>query len=257
MNTKNFSISWNDVVFENRNKEYGAYFIRSAYGNNVSKASTICVLFFGLLLIVVQWPLTSIPETHKRIVDPPLPFLFKKIKISTDHVRPQEAVKHKLNTKVIPTKVVTHEVAEPKPITTEEPGPIESGKSNELEILSDGSTINLPATPTIELQKTFDHAEVMPEFEGGLKALYKFLNRHLRYPAVARHQGQEGTVLVRFVVDATGTVTNIEIIRGVSGAIDHEATRVVALLPKWKPGRQHDSPVNVRMVIPIKFKLGD
>jgi protein TonB len=96
----------------------------------------------------------------------------------------------------------------------------------------------------------------MPQFEGGVQAMYRFLRRHLRYPRADQSIGLEGTVFVRFIIDVTGTVTGVEVIRGASGSLDKEAMRVISLMPKWKPGSQHGMPVNVRMVLPIKFELG-
>jgi protein TonB len=96
----------------------------------------------------------------------------------------------------------------------------------------------------------------MPEFEGGAKAMYKFLRKHLRYPRADQQMGFEGTVFVRFIIDITGTVTGVEVIRGVGGSLDKEAMRVIALMPKWKPGSQHGAAVNIRMVLPIKFEIG-
>ncbi len=83
--------------------------------------------------------------------------------------------------------------------------------------------------------------------------MLKFLIKNLRYPASARSIGQEGTVYVRFVVNNTGQVVDVEVVRGVSAVLDQEAMRVVALMKKWKPGMQHDIPVNVRMVIRLNF----
>jgi len=110
--------------------------------------------------------------------------------------------------------------------------------------------------PTVaEPPKFTDFAEVMPVYEGGLSAMIKFLTKNLRYPSSARMMGIEGSVYIRFVIDSHGAVTDVEVVKGINGALDKEAMRVTALMPRWKPGRQHNLPVNVRMVLPIKFKL--
>jgi len=85
--------------------------------------------------------------------------------------------------------------------------------------------------------------------------MLKFLSKNLRYPPSARNMGIEGSVFVRFVVNDRGHVVDVEVVKGVNAALDTEAARVVALMKKWKPGKQHDIPVNVRMVLPIKFEL--
>jgi protein TonB len=105
------------------------------------------------------------------------------------------------------------------------------------------------------LSAPVDFAEVMPQFEGGLKAMAKFVQKRMKYPNSARHIGMEGIVFVRFVVNVDGTVTDVEVVRGIYKDCDREAARVIALMPAWKPGMQNHSPVAVRMVLPIKFKL--
>jgi protein TonB len=87
--------------------------------------------------------------------------------------------------------------------------------------------------------------EEMPEFPGGVQALYEFINSKIRYPAIARENGIEGTVYVQFVVGADGTVSQVEVLRGPGGGLNEEAMRVVGLLPKWKPGKQRGKAVPV------------
>jgi protein TonB len=87
--------------------------------------------------------------------------------------------------------------------------------------------------------------------------MYKFISKNIHYPNSARNMGQEGTVYVRFVVNDVGQVVDVEVIKGVSAVLDKEATRVIALMKKWKPGKQHNIPVNVRMVLPIKFQINE
>ena len=132
-----------------------------------------------------------------------------------------------------------------------------SDQGNDVLISCGGGGVGIEevAQPIVQPAPTVDIAEVMPVFEGGTKALYKFLRKTLRYPKVAQQTGQEGTVLVRFIIDVTGVVTGVEVIRSVGGVLDKEASRVIGLMPNWKPGMQHGSPVNVRMVLPIKFEL--
>src|SRR5262249_20566920 len=145
----------------------------------------------------------------KKIADP-IPFVFTDIKIIYDQVKeqPKELVKPKMKSTAFPTKVVTHEVIETKPTEIMTTASTTQG-TGESVVPSEGKDIGSSVVPVVvEPPTTFDHAEVMPEFEGGLKALYRFLGKNLRYPVAARNQGQEGTVMVRFVVDYTGTITN-------------------------------------------------
>jgi TonB family protein len=113
-----------------------------------------------------------------------------------------------------------------------------------------------PGSPdTIPPVKIFTSVEQMPEFPGGLDALANFLRTNLQYPKEAQRNGIYGRVVVSFVVEKDGTLTNVKIARGIGGGCDEEAVRVVSISPKWKPGIQNNRPVRVAYSVPIKFTL--
>ena len=97
--------------------------------------------------------------------------------------------------------------------------------------------------------------ENMPEFPGGDIGLMKYIQKNVRYPAIAKEYNITGKVYVSFIVDKQGTVTNVKIVRGVDKNLDAEAVRVVKSLPKYKPGKQRGKPVRVMFTIPINFTL--
>ena len=97
--------------------------------------------------------------------------------------------------------------------------------------------------------------ENMPEFPGGDLGLMKFIQKNVKYPAIAKEYNITGKVYVSFIVDKTGQVTNVKIVRGVDKNLDAEALRVVKSLPKYKPGKQRGKPVRVMFTIPINFTL--
>ncbi len=97
--------------------------------------------------------------------------------------------------------------------------------------------------------------ENMPEFPGGDLGLMKYIQKNVRYPAIAKEYNITGKVYVSFIVDKQGTVTNVKIVRGVDKNLDAEAVRVVKSLPKYKPGKQRGKPVRVMFTIPINFTL--
>ena len=97
--------------------------------------------------------------------------------------------------------------------------------------------------------------EQEPEFEGGIEALYKYLAENIQYPEQAKADGVQGRVMVRFVVEPDGSVTNAEVVRGIREDCDQEALRVVQGMPNWKPGMVQGNPVRVNYNIPINFKL--
>lgn len=106
-----------------------------------------------------------------------------------------------------------------------------------------------------EEEKIFVKVEQMPEFPGGDAALIRFLATSVKYPQVAQENGIQGRVYISFVVDTDGSIINIVLARGVDSSLDKEAMRVVASMPKWKPGRQLDKPVKVSYTVPINFVL--
>lgn len=97
--------------------------------------------------------------------------------------------------------------------------------------------------------------EDMPAFPGGDLGLMKFIQRNVKYPPIAKEYNIEGKVYISFIVDKSGSVTNVKIVRGVDKNLDAEAVRVVKLLPKYKPGKQRGKPVRVMFTIPINFTL--
>lgn len=97
--------------------------------------------------------------------------------------------------------------------------------------------------------------EEMPEYPGGMSAMMRFIVKNLKYPEEAQKNGIKGRVLVNFVVDVDGTLTEIKVFQAVNPYLDKEAIRVVSSMPKWKPGRQKGKPVKVKYTIPINFSL--
>lgn len=101
----------------------------------------------------------------------------------------------------------------------------------------------------------FTVVEQQPEFPGGQGELLKYLGKNITYPAIAQENGIEGTVVVRFVVNETGGISDIQVVRDIGGGCGAEAVRVVKSMPKWKPGRQRGKAVKVYFTLPVRFKL--
>ena len=106
-----------------------------------------------------------------------------------------------------------------------------------------------------ETPKVFDVVEQMPEFPGGTAELMKFLSTNMKYPDEATKAGQEGRVIVSFVVEEDGRVTNARVVKSVAPLLDAEALRVIGLMPRWEPGRQNGEAVRVKYTIPVTFRL--
>lgn len=108
---------------------------------------------------------------------------------------------------------------------------------------------------TTKAPAIIDIAEVMPVFPGGEEAMFAYLSRNMRYPAYERENGITGTVYVSFVVNVTGAIDQIEILRSPSEGFNDEVVRVVKKMPMWKPGIQGGQKVAVRYKLPVKFSL--
>lgn len=107
----------------------------------------------------------------------------------------------------------------------------------------------------IEEQRIFQIVEQMPEYPGGELEMYKFIGENIEYPRMARETGISGRVFVTFVVERDGSVTDVQILRGIGAGCDEEAIRVIKAMPKWNPGKQRRVPVRVQYRMPIKFIL--
>ncbi|WP_390885440.1 energy transducer TonB [Hoylesella nanceiensis] len=103
--------------------------------------------------------------------------------------------------------------------------------------------------------KVYEIVEQMPEFPGGLTALMNYLRANIRYPAAAQSAGIEGRVIVAFIVEPDGSVSNAKLMRSIDPSIDQEALRVVRQMPKWIPGKQNGAAVRVKYNVPVTFKL--
>ena len=106
-----------------------------------------------------------------------------------------------------------------------------------------------------ENQKVFDTVEQMPEYPGGMPALIEFLQTNMKYPEDAQKQKVEGRVMVMFVVEKDGSITDVKVARNVFPSLDEEAVRVVNAMPKWTPGKEKGKPVRVQYTLPISFRL--
>ncbi|MBN2237097.1 MAG: energy transducer TonB [Bacteroidales bacterium] len=104
-------------------------------------------------------------------------------------------------------------------------------------------------------EKIFKVVEEMPEFNGGMASMYRFIGRNIEYPRQAKEMGISGKVFITFVVEKDGSITDVKVIRGIGGGCDEEALRVIQLMPKWNPGKQRGKPVRVQFQMPIKFTL--
>ena len=108
---------------------------------------------------------------------------------------------------------------------------------------------------SVPTEDIFVVVEQQPEYPDGVEAMMKFLGDSVRYPIEAQEKGIQGRVIVNFVVNKDGSITDVNVVRGVDPSIDAEAVRVIESMPKWKPGKQRGKEVNVRYTLPVVFRL--
>lgn len=106
-----------------------------------------------------------------------------------------------------------------------------------------------------DLPDIYTQSDKRPEFPGGVTALNEFIAKHIRYPEEAMERGIQGRVIVQFVIDEQGKVTNAEVVRSVSPELDKEALRIAGIMPKWNPGTRRGKPVKMKWSWPITFRL--
>lgn len=276
----NYYLGFEDSVFENRNKSYGAFAIRAAYASNMTKAM---LLAMGSLLTVVSlaayYSHKGI-DTMEKLMGPVL--LLDDVKVEKATIKKIELPKPKkpahvaaapvlqktiTNTSSITVVDDTKKITEILPPTKDQlinaissnttTDGLDKGSGNAIGAIgntSKGTDLG-DNTTAIKPPVVFNYVAEMPSFPNGLNALYKYLNDKLRYPSVARENGIDGTVTLRFVVTETGKIEKIEVVRGIGGGCDEEAIRVVKSMPDWRPGRHQGKAVPVRFTLPIKFTL--
>lgn len=250
--------SWDDIVFENRNQEYGAYALRKSYSYNVLIGVSLTILTVGLLLVmprISQWlePEQTIVPVKKKLV---YTELMAPPPIDKPKPPPPQITLPKLQKviKFVPPKVVKEDVVDEVPT-------IEELKVNEVAAVDvDGDSEVVFDEPVEEVvvedpDEIFTVVEQQPEFAGGYYALAEYLRANMQYPKMARKMGIEGTVHVSFLVSKTGAISEVKVLRGIMAECDKEAIRVVEKMPSWKPGKQNGHPVHVRLVMPLKFRL--
>jgi protein TonB len=248
--------SWDDLIFENRNKAYGAYVLRKSYGNQVMLGFGITVAFFAILLLLPKGAHVErvVPKITDVIILSDEPQVIKNTPVTRrPPAQPRQHTENRPNTTPIITTVPVTPTTDVTPVdnTSVVDNGIGVGDATDA-FTGTGTDV---AVQAIDTQKEFVRVEIMPVYEGGDKALFEFLSRKMRYPNVPRRMGIEGTVFVSFLVKGDGTVADVNVVRGIHPDCDKEAVRVISMLPGWIGGKQSGYPVSVRMVLPIKFQL--
>lgn len=247
----------NEIVFSNRNKEYGAYAMRNSYKKFLNRSVLIGV---AILLVIVLipffiWKQSANANEEKTVTAEMMDMATdKKEEAPPPPPPPPEQVMEQKAKFTAP--VVTSDTSEVVDINQDDLNKTTVNtnvNTNEEIVIDEGGGENI-IEEVIETP-IFTVVEEMPTFPGGDEARIKFLTENIKYPQMAKESGIQGTVFVTFVIDEKGRVADVKILRGIGGNCDEEAIRVVKMMPPWNAGKQSGKPVRVQFNMPIKFTL--
>lgn len=269
------SNEWTDLVFEGRNQSYGAYKLRKGTAKRNVWALIIVGLAAALLYLGLQ--LQKMAEANKKVENTQAVELAKlntekkEAKVEKKEIIKQEPEKvvEKVKSSVKFTAPIIkkdREVKEEDEIKLDEVqksdkavGAFTVEGNDEVggAVLKAKEDIAAPEPPkhVVEETKIFTVVEQMPMYPGGDAALMGYLRDNIHYPTVAAENGVQGRVVVGFVVERDGSITDVNILRGVDPSLDREAMRVVKSMPRWNPGKQNGSAVRVKYQVPVSFRL--
>jgi protein TonB len=258
---------WLELVFDDRNKAYGAYDLRSHYAGNLVKAMGIT--FFSVALLMIGYtvlkpkpapferiirdiPIIKLEDHHiKPPVTPPIPQTIQPhVQVAT--VRYPEYVVRPDKVAENPPKLIELETAA---ISSQNVKGKDGGDNISITDLGSGLA-TAPNVSEAPFKETYE-LQVQPEPYGGADAWAKFLQKNLRYPKLATEEGKSGKVLLSFIIETDGHISNVVVDRGAGYGMDEEAARVLKLAPAWKPGVQNGHHVRVRYTLPINFQITD
>ena len=276
------SKEWCDFVFEGKNKDFGAYVIRTESPKRHNKAvlwTIIGALIFGLLafgfvkanqyleerrlamegeqeeVLIDMSQDAEEPEPENERVEQPKPEVLpeevlKSVKVTElqivedDKVRKEDEIK------------TQDELKETETAFGQKDNEKGTEDRNVTRTLKEEVVVEKPVEKPKEVkEEVFRSVEQMPQFPGGEAALMKYLQSHINYPPMAAENNVQGKVIVQFVVDKTGKVGEVKVVRSVDKDLDREAVRVCKSLPKFTPGRQNGQAVSVWYTLPVTFKL--
>ena len=265
------SNDWCDIVFDGKNKKYGAYELRQSSSKRHLVAFGTIVLFLAALLTLPMF---------LNAINPPKEVVFggidtERILVDMKEPEPEAIVDPIVNTPP-PVRLKSSDMFTP-PIVKPDQDVDESKELKDQETLHNSkneisfvaienpddanavsATLEQKQIMNVEpelVTKIFEVVEVMPKFMGGDAELMKYLSSNLKYPTIAIESNIQGRVVLKFVVRKDGNIDNVQVLRTLDPSCDKEAMRVLKTMPKWVPGMQNGRPVDVYFTLPVLFRL--
>lgn len=274
------SKEWRDLIFEGKNKDFGAYKLRQGSESRHNKAFfyvliglvAVCLLIFGYMKYEAYKTQKAEEEAKAKLEQQQKLAQMEAEKeeekeeeveqIEIEEVKPEAP---QLATQLMTELLLTDTPKEDNEIKANEDiqkdnsvmSTFTQAGSDDINLIKEHKEEVVQEKPREEKKKeeVFTHVEQMPKFPGGDAELYKFISNNLNYPAMAIENNVQGRVVVQFVVTKDGSIGNVKVVRSVDRDLDNEAIRVCKKLPKFIPGRQNGQSVNVWYTLPVTFKL--
>ena len=271
---------WVDMVFAGKNKEYGAYQLRKGTSGRNIKSLLILVIAAALVGGFLAWKVIEQKQAEEQQAYMEAMELAKLQQQAKKEEKKKEPVKPKIEPKKeIPVARETQKFT--APVIKKDELVKEENQVKQMDKLDDKVAVGAedkegvkdrtveavrseiavaapppPPAPKPEVAtKVFDVVEEMPSFPGGQGALMQYLAGNIKYPVVAQENGVQGRVIVSFVVERDGSISDVKVARSVDPSLDREAQRVVKSMPRWTPGKQNGQTVRVKYTVPVVFRL--
>ena len=271
---------WVEMVFAGKNKEYGAYQLRKGTSGRNIKSLLILVIAAALVGGFLAWKVIEQKQAEEQQAYMEAMELAQLQQQAKKEEKKKEPVKPKIEPKKeIPVARETQKFTAPvikKDELVKDENQVkqmdkldekvavgtenkEGVKDRTVEAVRSEIAVAAPPPPPAPkpevATKVFDVVEEMPSFPGGNGALMQYLASKIKYPVVAQENGVQGRVIVSFVVERDGSISDVKVARSVDPSLDREAQRVVKSMPRWSPGKQNGSTVRVKYTVPVVFRL--
>lgn len=265
------SDAWCELVFEGKNKAYGAYYLRKTSSRRHLRALLIIILV-GLLAVFLPLLIKTVMPKEQQVMDVgavELSNLENKQEVPEEHkvelpeaLPPPDLMKTIANTPAIvpDDKVKDEDIMKSQDDLMKTEGQISTFN---VEGKTDGTGADLAEIEEHKVvvqapkEEVYDMASVEepPMFPGGDAARSEWLTKNIVFPQIALENGVNGKVILEFVVDKEGNVTNVKVAKTLDPSCDREAVNKVSKMPKWSPGKQNGHPVAVKFYLPVNFSL--
>ena len=266
---------WVDLVFDGKNQAYGAYQLRKDTGKRNLKALLTMFAGFAIIaaIVIAKVSIDNYIASRNAAIETDVELTSLAEKKEAKVERKEEPQIEKIEVEKVKSSVAfttpeikkDEEVQEDQEMKSQEElaatntaigaFTVEGNDEEAGEVLKAKEVIAEPEKPKEEETKVFDVVEEMPQFPGGQAALLEYLSKNIKYPVVAEENGVQGRVIVTFVVERVGSITDVKVVKSVDPSLDKEAARVVKSMPKWQPGKQNGSAVRVKYTVPVTFRL--